>query len=155
MEQRKKATPFGLFYEEPASQPQSHVIPTYDEETDLSYLEDQDGSRVPYVEITSNICTETQTRIADEAPDEDENYISQFAGTHTVTKMELEPTDPDPADDPCLTFGNAATQTATAIEAESSDTDPGDDEESSIVFRRPLAATTTFTEQDRESTDTD
>jgi hypothetical protein len=155
MDKANKPAPFGLLFEEPASRPPNPILPVYDEDTDLSYVEDSDGHQVPYVEFVSAIGTETNTRIAVEAPDEDKDYPGQLAGTHTVTKMQLEPTDPDPENDTRLIFGNAGTQTATAVEVESSDTDPEDDEGYSIIVQRSLATTDTFTEQDIESTDTD
>jgi hypothetical protein len=155
MDKGNKPTPFGLLFAEPATQPPSPIVPTYDEDTDLSYVEDPAGRRVPYVELTDTIRTETQTRIASEATDEDENHLSQFVGTHTFTEIELEPTDPDPEDGSRLALGNVGTDTVTLIEAEPTDTDPGDDQGYSNSIQRSLAATDTFTKQDREPTDTD
>jgi hypothetical protein len=155
MDARNKPAPFGLLYEEPASRPPNLILPIYDEDSDLSYVEDSDGHQVPYVEFASAIGTETNTRIAVEAPDEDKNHLSQLAGTHTFTEIELEPTDTDPEDGSRLLLGNVGTETVTLIEAEPTDTDPGDDEGYSIIVQRSLAATDTFTKEDIESTDTD
>jgi len=145
--------PFGLLFEEPAAQPQGLIIPIYDEETDLSYVEDSNSRLIPYVEFTEAIGTETHTRVAGEPVDEDKNRFSRFAGTDTVTEVEIEATDTDPGDD--MRFvGRLGTETATLVKGEATDTDPGDDR-TSLLSRVPLMGTDTCTKVVGESTDKD
>ena len=102
MEKQKRIIPFGLLFEEAAPQSQGLIVPTYDEETDLSYVEDLQGHWVPYVEF------------------------SGATGTQTETKVRRETTDTDPGDDRAG-FSAIGTNTLTEVRAESTDTDPEDD----------------------------
>ena len=43
MKETSSRIPFGLIFEEPAGQPHDLIMPVYDEETDLSYVEDAEG----------------------------------------------------------------------------------------------------------------
>jgi hypothetical protein len=125
----ERTIPFGLLFEEPAPQPRDLVVPIYDEEKDLSYVEDFRGQRVPYVEFNEN------------------------TGTQTATKVHRESTDTDPTDDRA-NLSVMGTTTSTSIRAESTDTDPQDDQ-----VRRspngPLVSTETLTRIRRENTDRD
>jgi len=101
MNKKEKALPFGLLFEEAAPLPQGLVSPVYDEDTDLSYVKDADGSRVPYVEFCGILGTQTVTEVKDEETDEDEEEerFNQLMGTDTATKADGENTDEDPDDD--------------------------------------------------------
>jgi len=130
MEKQDRAIPFGLLFEETAPHPQGLITPTYDEETDLSYIKDSQGRRVPYVEFSGATSTQTET------------------------KIRRETTDRDLAGDNAWFCGSAGTQTITFVEAESTDTDPGDDQGYHSVVR-PLAGTDTTTKAEGEPTDQD
>lgn len=122
--------PFGLLFEEPAAQPQNLVMPVYDEETDLSYVEDPAGRLVPCVELTGVLGTQTNvTKIWTDPPDtdpEDDRQGFVHLGTMTLTKVRNESTDTDPEDDRSY-FSNLGTRTLTEVQVESTDTDPEDD----------------------------
>lgn len=102
MAKREECIPFGLLFEEAAPRPEDLITPTYDEETDLSYVENLQRHRVPYVEFHG------------------------ATGTQTVTEVRAEATDTDPGDDHA-TFSAIGTITQTKVVAESTDTDPEDD----------------------------
>lgn len=94
--------PFGLLFEKVASEPKSHIIPTYDESADLSYVEAENGQRIPYVE-----------------------FMGAF-GTDTFTLVRAEPTDTDPGDDQEFILSTnclLATETFTKVAQEGTDTD--------------------------------
>lgn len=130
MEKQERPIPFGLLFEEAAPQPQGPIIPTYDEDTDLSYVKDSRGRRVPYVELSGAI------------------------GTHTGTKIRSEITDTDPEDDNARFFGSLGTVTVTLVEAETTDTDPEDDH-GYHYSSRSLVGTDTITMVEKEPTDQD
>ena len=109
MDKRGKVIPFGLLFEEVAPQPQGLIMSTYDEETDLSYMEDSQDHRIPLVEISGAVGTQTMTAAAEEKTDTDpgDDYVGSvpnreyyaagrfLAGTETFTKQEKETTDRD------------------------------------------------------------
>jgi acetamidase/formamidase len=103
MNKKEKTLPFGLLFEEAAPFPHGPISPVYDEEADLSYAEDVDGTRVPYVEFRGVLGTETITAVNDEETDEDEERLNQLMGTETATKADGEDTDEDPDDDDTYT----------------------------------------------------
>lgn len=153
MDGKQTNIPFGLLFEEAAPEPRGLIVPTYDEEADLSYVVDSAGHRIPYVEFTAAIGTETHTRIASESVDEDENRLG-FLGTETATKVRIEATDRDPEGNKPRPIVSLGTESVTLIQSESTDTDPEDDRTSPSI-RRPLVGTDTFTEVKREATDKD
>jgi len=157
MEKQERSTPFGLLFEEAAPQPQDLIMPTYDEETDLSYVEDSQGRRVPYVEFSRAIGTRTATLVRREITDtdpEDDRAGSYATGTSTLTEVRSESTDTDLEDDNPRFFGSLGTITVTAVEAETTDTDPEDDHGYHSSWRS-LVGTDTITERDGEATDQD
>jgi hypothetical protein len=111
--------PFGLLFEEPAPLRHNFPIPQYDEETDLSYIKDQDGRQVPFIEFRFPLQTQTFTALAAEETDEDDGAHSLLIGTATTTKTFGETTDEDQSGLPSWGFG---TQTITET-VETTDTD--------------------------------
>ena len=102
MDNRESRVPFGLLFEEPVSLPKDLIIPTYDEQTDLSYVYDSDGSRIPCVEF--NLAgTDTVTKVRQETTDTDlfddhrghTRIRRSLLGTDTITEAANEPTDQD------------------------------------------------------------
>lgn len=171
MSRNQNITPFGLIFEEQASQPGERAPLFYDEHSDISYVRCHDGRLVPYVEFPCAAATATETRIAAESPDADDSSPLRLAGTQTETKVWTETTDTDPSDDqnnPRAWFG---THTMTAVRAESTDTDPGEDNarplyegsvadgmasaERWLMIPGALIGTDTFTKAKGESTDKD
>jgi hypothetical protein len=119
---RDAAIPFGLLFQESASEPADLPRPRYDEAWDIS-LVDQDGTEVPFVCVApSTMATRTMTEVAGESTDED--YQSANAewclGTMTETKVEEEATDRSP--DMCA-LAALATGTGTRVANEDSDQD--------------------------------
>lgn len=157
MEKQERTTPFGLLFEEAAPQPQGLIMPTYDEETDLSYVEDLQGHRVPYVEFSGATGTRTATKVrretTDTDPGDDRTGFSAI-GTATLTEVRAESTDTDPEDDNARFVGNVGTDTITRIQAEPTDTDPRD-ERGYYGICRPLVGTDTVTAVEKEPTDQD
>jgi len=127
MDRAKLGIPFGLLFEEPAPEPRDLITPTYDESSDLSCVETSEGKRVPYVELSRSVMTETVTRVVNEVTDEDESLSMQCVETQTETKVIVETTDRDPGIDVARWLGIAGTQTITEVRAESTDTDLEDD----------------------------
>lgn len=157
MKARERVVPFGLLFEEVAPQPQGLVMPTYDEETDLSYVEDLKGHWIPYVEFVQAAGTQTETRLRREETDTDpgEDHISLSGiGTNTFTEVRTESTDTDPGDDNAQSFAGLGTNSMTLIASESTDTDPEDDRGRYSLWM-PLAGTDTITKVKRETTDRD
>ncbi len=157
MEKQKRAVPFGLLFEEVAPQPQGLIMPTYDEATDLSYVEDSQGHRVPYVEFSGATGTRTETKIRSEITDtdpEDDRTGFSTTGTNTLTEVRAESTDTDPEDDNARFFGSLGTDTLTLVEAEPTDTDPEDDHGYHSIWRS-LVGTDTITAVEKEPTDQD
>lgn len=166
MDMTEKTTPFGLIFEEVPPQPQMQITPVYDEEMDVSCIEDARGGRTPYVEFAGRLATETYTRVANEPTDNDEDKDHyRFVGTQTESKTWGETTDTDPEDDyvrlPAsigIRTVTLATDTFTRIQTEPTDTDPGDDHArflDSVQVRGVDLATETFTAVKSESTDKD
>ena len=185
MEKQKRAAPFGLLFEEVAPPPQDIIVPTYDEDTDLSYVKDSQGRLVPYVEAGRVVSTATLTKVRVESTDTDpEDDDARFFGnlsTVSMTRIRAESTDTDPDDDNARFFGNLATESATFVQMESTDTDPEDDDarffgnlaaqsatsvqaksdtaleddQISYPIERFLIGTDTFTEAGGEPTDSD
>jgi hypothetical protein len=157
MEKQEGAIPFGLLFEEAAPLPQDMIVPTYDEDTDLSYIKDPQGRRVPYVEFGRAIGTRTETKVWRETTDtdpEDDRTSLSATGTTTLTEVRIESTDTDPEDDNARFFGSLGTETITLVQAEPTDTDPEDDH----VYRpiqRYLVGTDTITRVEGEPTDQD
>jgi len=157
MEKQERSIPFGLLFEEAAPQPQSLIMPTYDEETDLSYVEDSQGRRVPYVQLSRVAGTRTATKVWREITDtdpEDDRAGFPAIGTNTLTAIRAESTDTDPEDDNPRFFGSLGTGTMTLVEAESTDTDPEDDHGYHSGWRS-LVGTDTITKVETEPTDQD
>jgi len=147
MEKQERTIPFGLLFEEAASPPQGLIMPTYDEETDLSYVEDSQGHRVPYVEFNVATGTQTETKVRRETTDTDpgdDRTGFSATGTTTLTEVRVESTDTDPEDDNARFVGSVGTDTITLVQAKPTDTDPSDDQ-SYCGIRRPLVGTDTIT----------
>jgi hypothetical protein len=157
MKNESRAIPFGLLFEEAAAGPRDIAEPTYDEERDLSFVEDSQGRRVPLVELSEPVGTQTETKIhretADTDPGDDQACFSS-CGTTTKTSVRTESTDTDPQDDRAPRFVNLATESITFIQAEATDTDPQDDQARQSP-KKPLVGTDTVTEIKRENTDRD
>jgi hypothetical protein len=157
MEKQERTIPFGLLFEEAVPLPQGLIMPTYDEETDLSYVEDLQGYRVPYVEFSVATGTQTETKVwretTDTDPGDDRTGFSA-TGTTTFTEVRVESTDTDPEDDNARFVSSVGTDTLTLVQAEPTDTDPGDDH-SYCGIRRSLLGTDTITAVERDPTDQD
>ena len=157
MEKQDRAIPFGLLFEEAVPHPQGLIMPTYDEETDLSYVKDSQGRRVPYVELSRAIGTQTETKVWRETTDtdpEDDRAGHSTTGTQTITAIRAESTDQDPANGNARFFGSVGTQIITLVEAEPTDADAGDDQGYHLI-QRPLVGTDTITKVEKEPTDQD
>jgi hypothetical protein len=157
MKQQEAAIPFGLLFEEAALQPKGLIMPTYDEETDLSYVEDSQGHWVPYVEYSGVVGTRTETKVWRETTDtdpQDDRTGHSVTGTATVTEVRTEVTDTDPEDDSVRSFGSLGTETVTLVESEPTDTDPGDDREYNPIWRS-MVGTDTTTRVEKEPIDQD
>jgi hypothetical protein len=151
--------PFGLLFEEDAKSPETIITPIYDEERDLSLIEDAHGRMVPIVELGFGIGTDTETKVRQESTDTDpwdDHSSLSITSTTTVTEVRSETTDTDPEDDNAQQFQSygLGTDTGTAVQAESTDTDPEDDPGAPSVWRCFLA-TDTITRREGESTDRD
>lgn len=171
MSRSQNTAPFGLIFEEQASQPANRVPHFYDEQTDISYVRRSDGRFVPYVEYSGAGATATETRIAAESPDADDATPLRLAGTQTETKVWTEDTDTDPSDDQSNPRTWSGTQTLTEVRVESTDTDPGEDDarpprygptgaqristERWCMIPSALIGTDTMTKAKSESTDKD
>lgn len=157
MKKELRAIPFGLLFEEAAAEPPDIPEPAYDEERDLSFVEDSQGRRVLFVELSNSVGTQTETKIhretADTDPGDDRACFSS-CGTATNTSVRTESTDTDPQDDRARRFVNLATESMTFIQAETTDTDPQDDQVRQGP-KKPLVGTDTVTEIKRENTDKD
>ncbi len=127
MNEERCCMPFGLVFEEEARQPEKLISPSYDEGTDLSYVEDSEGHKIAYVEF-GNISV----------------------GTDTATKALPETADRDFVDDDAASFAKWGTQTITAVAEESTDEDEDVD-----VSKHTGTGTETLTEVRSESTDED
>lgn len=157
MTKQERAIPFGLLFEEAAHQSQGQIVPTYDEETDLSYVEDGQGHRIPYVEFNQATGTQTATKVYRETTDTDpgdDRTAFSFTGTTTLTEIRVESTDTDPEDDNARLFGMLGTETATCVAIEPTDTDPEDDHRSTFIHKSS-AGTDTITRIQQEPTDQD
>jgi len=157
MEQQERPVPFGLLFEEIAPRPQDFIVPIYDEETDLSYVEDPKGHRGPVVEFRRAIGTQTETKVVLETTDTDpgdDRPSFSATGTITLTEVRVETTDTDPEDDHPRSCGVLGTETATFVAAEPTDTDPEDDHEYHPAWM-PLGGTDTLTKVQKEPTDQD
>jgi hypothetical protein len=138
MYSQELSIPFGLLYEEEAPTPSEIFHPTYDELEGLSFLEDSQGRRVPFVEF------------------------GNYPGTQTETKIYRETTDTDPGDDHSNVLV-LATTTSTAVRAETTDTDIGADSldtypnnvQGHQSIWRSMIATDTITKMENEPTDRD
>jgi hypothetical protein len=150
--------PFGLLFEENAKNPKTIVAPIYDEDRDLSLIEDASGRMVPLVELDFGVGTDTKTKIHQESTDTDpgdDHPRLSITGTTTVTEVRSETTDTDPEDDTRQFQGfGLGTDTGTAVQAETTDTDPEDDDVSQSTWSY-LMATDTITKEEGESTDRD
>jgi hypothetical protein len=156
MKKRETTVPFGLLFEESAPQPRNQVEPTYDEETDISYVIDSEKRKIPYVECGSFTGTNTATKVyretTDTDPGEDQTRFS-VEGTTTVTRIKQESTDTDPENDHSCFFGALATESVTLVQAEATDTDPEND--CVRPSKVPFGGTDTLTEVKKENTDRD
>jgi hypothetical protein len=101
MERTEAHIPLGLLFEEPASLLQDMVAPTYDEETDLSYVV-YSGRRVPWAGIVEAVATNTGTNSKKpfNAGSEADNRLcvlirESLIGTETITKIVNRSTDTD------------------------------------------------------------
>jgi hypothetical protein len=121
----KKIVPFGLLFEESAQSSQVMISPVYDEEKDLSFVQDSSGKFIPYVELRDALGTQTLTESGGESNDEDEENSARLTGTRTETLADGENTDED--DDRRYSyFLSIGTQTATKADGETIDEDPND-----------------------------
>jgi hypothetical protein len=157
MENREKVVPFGLLFEEAAPAPGDTLVPTYDEETDLSYVKDLQGHWVPYVEFSGVLGTQTETKVQHETTDtdpEDDRASRSFTGIQAITTARTKSTDYDRPESDVHSCGNLGTETVTLVRSESTDTDPEDDH-SYHPISRPLMGTDTITEAEGEPTDQD
>jgi hypothetical protein len=157
MTKQERAIPFGLLFEEAAHQPQGQIVPTYDEETDLSYVEDGQGHRIPYVEFNQVTGTQTATKVDRETTDTDpgdDRTAFSAVGTVTLTEIRVESTDTDPEDDNARSFRMLGTETETFVETEPTDKDPEDDYGSTSILKSSLG-TDTITRVQEEHTDQD
>ena len=71
MVQRDIPIPFGLHFMEDVTEEATNQVPFYDEDTDMSYVEDSEGRRMPFVELKVASGTETSTEIRVEGTDHD------------------------------------------------------------------------------------
>jgi len=118
----KKAMPFGLVFQEPAVDPGEMLVPIYDEDRDMSFVE-KDGEAVPFVTVASaGMATRTMTEVAREPTDQDFDPANPAwsLGMLTKTKIEREPTDRAPS---MSLVSMMATQTGTAVARENTDQD--------------------------------
>ena len=153
----KRAILFGLLFEEVAPQPQGLLMPTYDEETDLSYVQDREGHRIPYVELGGALGTQTETKAQGETTDTDpgdDRFGSVATSTGTSTKVRGQTMDTNSQHDDARYLALLGTDTVTRIDRETTDTDPGDDQNYYTGWNF-LAGTETLTEVDGEPTDKD
>jgi len=120
---RNKAMPFGFLFQEPAVDLGETPVPVYDEERDISFIE-QDGEAVPFVTaVPPRMATRTHTAVAREPTDADvdpANLSRCLRAVRTETKIERESTDRSPA--PSL-LALMKTQTVTRIRREQTDED--------------------------------
>ena len=118
------STPFGMLFEEQAPEmPLNILIPEYDAHIALSFITDEMGRQVPFVE---NGCvamaTQTFTNVKKETTDADPGRPSTLLPglpTGTETKIRAEETDSDYH--PWL--AKMQTQTFTEVKKEATDTD--------------------------------
>ncbi len=153
MESVEELVPFGILFEESAQPQQDSIAPVYDEETDLSYVEDSLGHRIPYVEAVSIMSTNTATKEKSEATDPDEYSQASITSTRTFTEVGGEPTDAD--EDSCFRQGGIkiSTNTATFVADESDDSDAEDGAYEVSLQQSFLSGTDTFTKIKKESVD--
>ena len=154
MNKEHECLPFGIFFEETASPPDFNRVPTYDSNSDISYIQNMNGDLVPYVDFGNSTETETYTLVRGEATDADNSDNSaspnHLIGTATVTETRQETTD---ADDPPSNYLQSLglTATETRLRHEDTDSDVGYD------LPRPsnLCVTATATKVRSETTDDD
>ena len=102
MDNMHRIIPFGLLFEEPVPSPREPVVAIYDEQADLSYAEDSNGRRIPWVEL-GLAGTDTFTKAEGEGTDRDlqddqrgyRRVRRSLSGTDTITEVAAEPTDRD------------------------------------------------------------
>jgi hypothetical protein len=120
---KNRGIPLGLLFKEPVAPISEIVVPVYDEVEGISVIVDENGNKKPYVEWAPNLGTKTETRVAAEGTDEDENTPG-FLGTKTVTAVKAEQTDDDDYLDLPLEKGSMIrTKTVTKLLREESDDD--------------------------------
>lgn len=97
----RNGTPFGLLFEERARASHNAMSPAYDEIRDLSFVEDSDGNRVPFVQMKLS-GTDTFTKSGGEPTDSDQEHYrvcrsasGPLRGTDTFSEAPGEPTDSD------------------------------------------------------------
>jgi hypothetical protein len=153
MKKSSSRKPFGLLFEEKAPTRDIEISPQYDEDSDISYVEGQNGEIYPLVSLSHSIgtasITEVKTESTDTDPEEDNKNVN-YLSTMTGTFIKAESTDTDPEDDNVALIG---TKTQTRIKAESTDSDQ--DEETRLLKRISILATDTVTKEDNESNDRD
>lgn len=157
MYNQEMSIPFGLLYEEVAPNPREIFHPTYDEMEDLSFLEDGQGRRIPFVEFGNDFGTQTETYVyresTDTDPGDDHSNVVVLA-TETSTAVKAETTDTDPEEDNTQSSRRFGIDTVTAIRPKPKNIYSDNICESQIVGRSFLA-TDTITKMDNEQTDTD
>lgn len=101
MQKMKTHVPLGLLFEEPVPEHRDTVVPTYDDEADLSYI-DYDGRRVPWAGIVEAVMVDAgaKTRNPFDVYSEADGRLrvliqDSLMGTETVTKIMNESTDTD------------------------------------------------------------
>jgi len=70
MGKKANQAPFGITFAESVPTVRAGLVPVYDEDTDLSYVETLDGQRTPFVEISLQR-TQTFTKVRQEETDAD------------------------------------------------------------------------------------
>ena len=112
MEKQELVVPFGMLFEEPATQLPGLIKPIYDEETALSYAVGNDGVRVPFVNLGS-LGTDMFTKQHGEATDSDQQAFGGVVATQTITEVEAEVTDSDIDSNVSRHCANMSTNTMT------------------------------------------
>ena len=141
----KNPIPFGLLFEEPTKPAIEMVSPLYDEAEDIAVIIDNRGSKIPYVEWYGLVGTKTDTRIAAEGADDDDDDLRTL-GTRTLTEVKKE----DASDFDDMSYLFMGTKTSTSVSSEQADEDRDDDIRSS-----PKLHTMTATKTAGEGTDND
>ena len=141
----KNPIPFGLLFEEPTKPAIEMISPLYDEAEDITVIIDDRGNKIPYVEWYGLVGTKTDTRIAAESADDDDDG-PRTLGTRTLTEVKKE----DASDFDDMGYLFMGTKTSTSVSSEQTDEDRDDDIRSS-----PKLHTMTATKTAGEGTDND